>query len=221
MSTIYLCPNQWLFKAWHWLIRSSTPSKQFLHATLKKINANRSQISHTNTNGCTDADVLTRKSSSAKISAQLLLFQVSADPEQEHWGVTHVTHATCATLQKSRPSLTELFLIYEWSQNVSSSESESAPPQACCVTSKENFLTGNTQYSVIVWTQTLLQRQMYSVGAALWKSKVQGTSVVHLEVTQGEKKEKAAAPAHSLQSTSLRASARHLPQRSLYLEEQL
>lgn len=114
MSTIYLCPNQWLFKAWHWLIRSSTPSKQFLHATLKKINANRSQISHTNTNGCTDADVLTRKSSSAKISAQLLLFQVSADPEQEHWGVTHVTHATCATLQKSRPSLS---LSYFWSMN--------------------------------------------------------------------------------------------------------
>lgn len=79
-----------------------------------KKNADRSQISHTNTNGCTDADVLTRKSSSAKISAQLLLFQVSADPEQEHWGVTHVTHATCATLQKSRPSLS---LSYFWSMN--------------------------------------------------------------------------------------------------------
>lgn len=45
------------------------------------------------------------------------------------------------TAQIKTQLLTELFLSYAWGQNLSSSESESAPPPTCYVTSKENCLS--------------------------------------------------------------------------------
>lgn len=120
--------------------------------------------------------------------------------------------------------LTKLFLSYAWGQNLSSSESESAPPPTCYVTSKENCLS-YWKYSVQFYSvniNTVVETEVLSTCSTLKKQSARYVYCSPESEIRGKKKEKkAAAPAHSLQTTSLRASAQHLPQWSLYLEEQL
>lgn len=75
------------------------------------------------------------------------------------------------TAQIKTQLLTELFLSYAWGQNLSSSESESAPPPTCYVTSKENCLSYG-KYSVQFYSvniNTVVETEVLSMCSTLKK----------------------------------------------------
>lgn len=102
----------------------------------------------------------------------------------------------CHTSEIKSQPLTELFLIYEWGQNLSSSESESAPPPTCCVTSKENCLSywkcSVQCYSVN--TNTVAETDVLSRHSTLKKQSARYVYCSPKSETRGKKGEEGSSP---------------------------